>query len=135
MRNSYKYFQDQEMVDIVQMQEKFGFLVNNHPHQLEKNVIQPRADFIQEELNELNDAITRNDFPGMIDALVDIVVVAKGTAAMMGIRWGSHWHEVMQSNMAKEIGHNPKRPEMGEDLIKPPGWTPPNHRRVMNEHG
>lgn len=67
-----------------------------------------------------------------IDGLVDLIVVALGTAVEMGIDLDSFWEEVHRANMAKVGG--PKR-EDGKQL-KPEGWQPPDHRVVLQrEYG
>lgn len=129
------YFKEGETVDIAQMHDKFNFTLNLETVLLAKEIANARADFIKEELEELYAAIERNDLVEIIDALIDIVVVVKGTAAMMGIRWRYHWDEVHQANMMKEIGRNDKRPDLVEDLIKPLGWCGPDHLTVLDIRG
>jgi predicted HAD superfamily Cof-like phosphohydrolase len=129
------YFKDRETTDIAEMHSKFNFTLNLETVMLPKDILRARADFIQEELNELFRSVDSRDLLETIDALIDIVVVAKGTAAMMGIRWKYHWDEVHRANMMKEIGNHPKRPELKEDLIKPPGWMGPDHLLILDRHG
>jgi len=129
------YFKDAETVDIAEMYQKFGFVVNLQGTILSKATLEARLDFLQEELDEMREAVQNRDLLSTIDALIDIVVVAKGTAAMMGLRWKYHWDEVHRANMTKEVGNNPKRPDLKEDLIKPPGWCGPNHLRIIEKHG
>ena len=129
--NHHAYFRDKETADIADMHKKFWDNVAMKPKMGHKDLMRARADFIQEELNELYQAIEQGDFLEQIDALIDIVVVVKGTAVQMGIRWGDHWNEVLRANMSKEVGQNPKRPELKHDLIKPEGWMGPDHLSVM----
>jgi predicted HAD superfamily Cof-like phosphohydrolase len=125
-----QYFKDPETVDIAEMYQKFNFPVQLQIKPMATEELRARAAFIQEELNELIDAADSNDFLEVIDALVDIVVVAKGTAALMGVRWKYHWEEVHRANMMKQPGE--VRPF---DLVKPPGWYGPDHLRMLNLHG
>ncbi len=129
-----KYFIDSETADIAHMHQKFDMLYNLKPQSLNEELLMPRAEFLCEEIIELEYAIGHNDFLEIIDALIDIVVVAKGTAAMMGLRWSKHWEEVHRANMEKERGNNPKRPDLIEDLINSPGWSGPEHRRVLENY-
>lgn len=86
-----------------------------------------RISFLEEELNELKD--NRRNPEEVVDALIDLCVVAIGTLDLFGIDSHQAWYEVHGANMAKEVGIKPSRPNpLGmPDLIKPPGWTPPSH--------
>lgn len=129
------YFKDGETVDIAEMYQKFGFTVNMRGTILPRHILMSRAEFLQEELDELKEAIESGDLLNQIDALIDLVVVAKGTAAMMGLRWKYHWDEVHRANMMKQPGNREKRPNLSEDLIKPPGWYGPDHLQIIEKHG
>ena len=85
-----------------------------------------RIDFLQEELDEMRAAKGAED---VVDALIDLIVVAIGTLDQFSVDSHRAWNEVLKANMAKESGVNPSRPnEFGlPDLIKPAGWTPPSH--------
>lgn len=69
----------------------------------------------------------------MIDAIVDLIVVAVGAASAMGFDLTSAFNEVHRSNMAK-LGPDgkPIRREDGK-ILKPEGWTPPNLMKVYME--
>lgn len=129
------YFKDPETVDIAEMHDRFWKNVKCKPSVVDKESLLARADFIQEELDEFREAVLAGDYLEQIDALVDIAVVTKGTAVMMGIRWKYHWDEVHRANMMKEVGVNEKRPDMPFDLTKPRGWIGPNHLEIMDLHG
>ncbi len=102
-----------------------------------------RAELILEETKELVEALTgvkitglaidenpgEQSLLGTIDALCDLIYVALGTAVEMGIDLDPFWHEVQRANMTKSEG--PKRDD-GKQL-KPEGWTPPDHARVLHE--
>ena len=130
----FNYYQDEETYDIAYMHKKFDMTYNLKPQTLTNEVLMSRAEFIQEEVDELKQAIEHNDYLEIIDALVDIVVVVKGTAAMMGIKWKLHWKEVLRANMDKVRGKNAKRPDLEEDLIKPLGWAGPSHSYVLHHY-
>ena len=86
-----------------------------------------RKEFLAEELTELEDAKSADD---VVDALIDLLVVAIGTLDSFGVDGQKAWDEVHTKNMQKHAGSNPSRPnEFGlPDLIKPPGWKPPSHK-------
>jgi predicted HAD superfamily Cof-like phosphohydrolase len=82
---------------------------------------------INEESNELIDAITKNDPVETLDALTDILVVTIGAIHSMGADAEGAWKEVMRTNFAK-INKETGKVEKREDgkVLKPDGWTPPN---------
>ena len=86
-----------------------------------------RANFLQEELDELK---ANMDNPEeVVDALIDLCVVAIGTLDTYGIDAHKAWNEVLKANMNKQVGVKEGRPNpLGlPDLMKPEGWTPPSH--------
>lgn len=96
------------------------------PDALQKEFWEFRVRFIEEELNELKAAQT----PALaVDAIIDMMVVALGTLACFGVDVREAWDRVYKANIAKVPGENPTRPNpFGlPDLIKPEGWTAPNH--------
>lgn len=130
----FNYYMDEETYDIAFMHKKFDMVYNLTPHSLSRELLMARAEFIQEEVDELKQAIEHNDYLEIIDALVDIVVVVKGTAVMMGLKWKLHWKEVLRANMDKVRGKNVKRPDLEEDLVKPCGWAGPSHSFVLHSY-
>jgi len=82
---------------------------------------------IEEEADELAEAINKHDKVETLDALIDILVVTVGAIHSMGADGEGAWNEVMRTNFAKidpETGKVRKR-EDGK-VLKPEGWTPPN---------
>lgn len=96
-----------------------------------------RIKFLTEELVELQDAWVANSRVDMFDALLDLVYVAMGTAHLMGLPWQAGWDEVQRANMTKvraaSDGTDSKR-SSGWDVIKPPGWTPPDLESVLTPY-
>lgn len=91
-----------------------------------QKLLQFRIDFLQEEIDEMKDAKSAED---IVDALIDLVVVAIGTLDAFAVDGQQAWDEVLEANMAKKAGVNPSRPNpLGlPDLIKPEGWEAPSH--------
>jgi predicted HAD superfamily Cof-like phosphohydrolase len=89
--------------------------------------LQFRVDFLQEELDELK-ANTKNP-EEIVDALIDLCVVAIGTLDAFNVDAYRAWDEVHRANMQKEVGVKATRPNpLGlPDLIKPDGWEGPEH--------
>ncbi len=88
-----------------------------------------REKFLREELTELGTAITEHDPEGIVDALIDLCVVAIGTLDLFKVDPIKAWNVVHDANMAKQVGIKEGRPNpLGlPDLVKPPGWTAPSH--------
>ena len=81
---------------------------------------------IEEEHQELKQALADNNNVEVLDALIDILVVTIGAIHSAGWNAEGAWKEVMSTNFAK-IGDDGKvrRREDGK-VLKPVGWTPPN---------
>ena len=82
---------------------------------------------IEEEFNELKDAVDADDRTEQLDALIDILVVTIGAITTGGFDGEGAWREVMNTNFAKidpKTGKVRKR-EDGK-VLKPEGWQPPN---------
>lgn len=115
--------------DIEDMHEKFG--VNEKVRQFDadklKQFLEFRVKFLEEELNELK--ANMNNPEEIVDALIDLCVVAIGTLDAFEVNAERAWDEVFEANMKKEVGVKASRPNpLGlPDLIKPEGWTPPSH--------
>lgn len=89
-----------------------------------------RFNFLQEEVDEGQKAISEKNAEEVIDSLIDLVVVAVGTLDLLKVDFSRAWYAVMAANMNKSVGIKASRPNsMGlPDLIKPPGWQPPSHQ-------
>ena len=88
-----------------------------------------RLRFLQEELNEMGTAVDEKNPEEIVDALIDLCVVAIGTLDAFNIDAHKAWKEVHTANMAKQPGVKESRPNrLGlPDLIKPEGWKGPTH--------
>ena len=82
---------------------------------------------IEEESQELAQAIENHDRVEALDALIDILVVTIGAIHSMGADAEGAWREVMATNMAKidPVTGMVRRREDGK-ILKPEGWQPPN---------
>jgi predicted HAD superfamily Cof-like phosphohydrolase len=96
-----------------------------------KKLLEFRKNFLREEMAELDSSTTAED---VVDALVDIIVVALGTLDTFGVDTAKAWIAVHNANMRKAPGVKPSRPNPLNlpDLIKPFGWCGPSH---MSNHG
>ena len=122
--------------DIQDMQTKFGTRVAVKRMDKAKRLafLSFRLKFLQEELDETKSALLDGDSEEIVDGLIDLCVVAIGTLDAYGIDAYDAWDEVLDANMAKEVGVKKGRPNpLGlPDLIKPEGWTAPSHK---DNHG
>ena len=89
---------------------------------------------IEEEAEELNQAIINKDRVEMLDALIDILVVTIGAIHSMGADAEGAWKEVMRTNFAK-IDNDTGKVRKREDgkVLKPLGWEPPNLRPYISK--
>ena len=112
--------------DVLQFNDKFDLLgVGCGP--LAKADARRRADQMREELREFEDACSDDDPVKAVDALVDLVYFAFGSAAAMGVQdeaWKRCWEAVHAANMAKVREGNLR--DLKQGIVKPEGWKSPN---------
>ena len=82
-------------------QEKFMRACDQSVEVLNSSQFELYVKLINEECNELIDAITNNDKVETLDALIDILVVTIGAVHSMGADAEGAWKEVMRTNFAK----------------------------------
>ena len=86
-----------------------------------------RNRLIQEEFDELQEAMQSNDVAAMAKELADLLYVVYGTAVSSGIDIEPVFQEVHRSNMSKIGGY--KR-EDGK-WIKPPTYSPASLEKIL----
>lgn len=115
--------------DIMMMHEKYGVFNKVQAFDKEKlnKFLEFRIKFLEEEMNELSTAETADD---IVDALIDLCVVAIGTLDLFDVDARLAWDRVHEANMNKQVGIKESRPNpLGlPDLVKPEGWTAPSHK-------
>jgi hypothetical protein len=115
--------------DIAEMHTKYGFneKIKTFDSEKLKMFLEFRYKFLQEEMKELSENLS--DPEEIIDAIIDLCVVAIGTLDAFEVDAYKAWNEVHKANMAKEVGIKASRPNpLGlPDLIKPEGWQGPSH--------
>ena len=85
-----------------------------------------RYELIQEELDELKEAIDRKDIKEVADALTDILYVTYGAGHAFGINLDKCFEEVQNSNMSKlDLNGKPIYNEKGK-VMKGPNYFKPN---------
>ena len=90
-----------------------------------------RIDLIEEELEELKDAINKKDLKETIDALTDILYVTYGAGHAFGVNLDKCFEEVQNSNMSK-LGEDGK-PIYNENgkVMKGPNYFKPNLNQFL----
>ena len=111
--------------------EKFGQEVKTEPEFPDNETIALRLELIQEELNELREAIGNADIVEVADALTDILYVTYGAGHAFGIDLDECFEEVQASNMSK-LGEDGK-PIYREDgkVMKGPNYFQPDLTSVL----
>ena len=90
-----------------------------------------RIDLIEEELEELKDAVNKKDLKETVDALTDILYVAYGAGHAFGVNLDKCFDEVQNSNMSK-LGKDGK-PIFNENgkVMKGPNYFKPNLSKFL----
>lgn len=99
---------------------KFDILVGDRPSIPEEATRQLRVRLIQEEFQELQEAMAVQDLPAVAKELADLLYVVYGTAVSYGVDMDPVFREVHRSNLSKVGGH--KR-EDGK-WVKPTTYSP-----------
>ena len=90
-----------------------------------------RVDLIEEEVEELKEAIEKKDLKETIDALTDILYVTYGAGHAFGVNLDKCFEEVQNSNMSK-LGEDGK-PIFNENgkVMKGPNYFKPNLNQFL----
>lgn len=100
---SKKYEEPQGLNDVAKFHETFDLPVLNEPIIPTPDRCMLRVNLLQEELDELKEAITNDDLVEIADALCDLQYVLSGAIHEFGLgpRFKSLFDEVQRSNMSK----------------------------------
>lgn len=86
-----------------------------------------RLTLIQEEFDELREALAGDDITAVAKELADLLYVVYGTAVSCGLDMAPVFREVHRSNMSKVGGH--KRAD--GKWIKPPDYSPADLQPIV----
>ena len=119
--------------DVKTFMEKFGQVVRTKPQFPDDQTMQLRFDLIQEELDELKEAMETKNLKEIADALTDILYVTYGAGYAYGIDLDKCFKEVQRANMSK-LGSdgNPIYHENGK-VKKGPNYKEPNLKQFVEE--
>ena len=111
--------------------EAFGQDVQFEPTWPDFNTRELRIELIQEELEELSDAVADRDMVQIADALTDLLYVVYGAGHSFGIDLDECFQEVHSSNMSK-LGED-GRPIYREDgkVMKGPSFFEPDLEGIL----
>lgn len=122
------------LTDIRDFHVKFGLEYSGVPRLLPQDLADFRIKFLNEEFQEYIKAVAENDLEGSLDALVDLVYIALGTAYLQGLPFKAGWDIVQNCNMTKvraaADGANSKRGSK-YDIVKPEGWQGPKYLGIL----
>ena len=117
--------------DVKTFMKTFGQTIRTKPQFPDEKTIQLRFDLIQEELNELKEAIDTKNLKEVADALTDILYVTYGAGCAYGINLDKCFKEVQRANMSK-LGEDgkPIYNEKGK-VMKGPNYSAPNLKQFI----
>ena len=139
-----------QLEDVKRFQEKFGHAYLGPARLPDAEMAMFRLRFLAEEVSELGRALgfevvtvikplteiqtdtLEKRLEDALDALADLDYVVKGTVHQLGLAdvfWFA-WNRVHNANMKKVPGVKDTR-GYAKDVIKPPGWEPPNHADLI----
>jgi len=113
---------------VKEFHEQFDIHVSSTPSTLDERTQNLRCRLIQEEFEELQEAMHEKDLPAIAKELGDLLYVVYGTAVSLGIDMEPVFQEVHRSNMSKVGGY--KR-EDGK-WVKPPTYSPAELQAIVD---
>ena len=110
----------------------FGQEVKNKPSLSDNKINELRVSLIQEELDELKEAMNNKDLLEVADALTDLLYVTYGAGHAFGIDLDKCFDEVQNSNMSKlDENGKPIYNENGK-VMKGPNYFKPDLSKFVN---
>ena len=109
----------------------YGQEVKQSPEFPDDKIVQLRIDLIQEELNELKEAVKNNDIVEVADALSDLLYVTYGGGHSFGIDLDKCFDEVQNSNMSKLDEDGKPIYNKNGKVMKGPNYFAPNLKKIM----
>jgi len=118
-------------IRVMDFMNNFGQEVKYNPEFPDEKVQKLRISLIEEELEELKEAMGKEDMVGVADALTDILYVTYGAGAAFGIDLDKCFEEVHNSNMSKldRNGHPIYRND--GKILKGPDYFEPNLEKIV----
>lgn len=120
---------EQRMVE--EFHRTFGIFIRTAPAVPDEATRQLRERLIQEEFDELKDALAQGDTVAVAKELADLLYVVYGTAVSCGIDLEPVFKEVHRSNLSKVGGH--KRAD--GKWMKPATYSPARLEPILAAQG
>ncbi len=116
---------EQAMVEA--FHSKFGILVQTAPMDVNEETKHLRVRLIQEEFDELKEAMATGNLAAVAKEMADLLYVTYGTAVSYGIDMEPVFQEVHRSNLSKVGGY--KRAD--GKWVKPPTYSPADIQSIV----
>lgn len=111
---------------VKEFHEKFNHLIKNKPEMPDIKMQCLRLNLIEEEFNELQEAMNDSNLTEIADALSDLLYVVYGAGLVFGIDLDKTFEEVHNSNMSKlGIDGKPIYRDDGK-ILKGPNFKEPD---------
>jgi predicted HAD superfamily Cof-like phosphohydrolase len=120
-----------EQFMVAEFHRKFDILVQEHPAIPAAATQALRVRLIQEEFDELTEALAREDLAAIAKEMADLLYVVYGTAVSYGIDMKPVFQEVHRSNLSKVGGF--KRAD--GKWVKPPTYSPASVQPLLDAQG
>ena len=112
--------------------QTFGQQIKEKAEFPDEKITKLRYELIEEELQELKEAIDKKDIKEVADALTDILYVTYGAGHAFGINLDKCFQEVQNSNMSKlDENGKPIYNEHGK-VMKGPNYFKPDLSKFVN---
>lgn len=108
--------------DVKNFHAKFNAHIGAKPGVPPLEVVELRKTLLEEEFDEVMDALRNENLAEIAKELCDLIVIVCGTAVSYGIDLNPVWDMVHTSNMAKTGGGN----RLDGKVMKPDGWKKPD---------
>ena len=112
---------------VTEFHRAFDVVIGLSPSLPDEATCALRVNLMQEEFDELREALAQRDIEAVAKELADLLYVVYGTAVSCGIDMASVFREVHRSNMSKVGGH--KRAD--GKWIKPPDYSPARLQPIL----
>lgn len=116
---------EQTMVEA--FHRRFDILTQTVPTELNEETKRLRIRLIQEEFDELKEAMASGDLAAVAKEMADLLYVTYGTAVSYGIDMEPVFQEVHRSNLSKVGGY--KRAD--GKWVKPPTYSPADTNTIL----
>lgn len=119
--------------DVKDFHKKFGISYDGPPRELPEQEKTFRDATESEEQCEIRAAKDMNQLADLLDGYVDYIYFVLGRCHLQGWDFNEAWRRVHAANMAKELSSekNPSKRGYKGDIVKPDGWTAPNHQDLV----